>query len=135
MGESACKCVHLASKNLPCVPVSLKAKLCGGVTLCRSNNFIHSNVLTTLSPFLTHMHLYLLHTHEVSPQFEKVSWTTMDFKVKMQSVTVLCGDIWSWVGVHLITHVNIAIEIYSMPKLNPPIFRTPLIYHWVIGNC
>ena len=43
MGESACKCVHLASSNLPCVPVSLKAKLCGGVTLCRSN--IHSNVL------------------------------------------------------------------------------------------
>ncbi len=42
-------------------------------------------------------------SHEVSPQFEKVSWTTLDFKVKMQSFTVLCGDFWSWVGVHMIT--------------------------------
>ncbi len=64
---------------------------------------ILSNVLTTLSPFLTHMHLYLLHMHEVSPQFEKVSWTTLDLKVKMQSVTVLYGDFWSWVGVHFVT--------------------------------
>ena len=29
-------------------------------------------VWTALSSFLTHMHLYLLHTHEASPQFEKV---------------------------------------------------------------
>ncbi len=44
MGESVCKYVHLASSNLPCVPLSLKATLCGGVTLCRSN--MHSNVET-----------------------------------------------------------------------------------------
>ncbi len=84
MGESACKCVHLASSNLPCIPVSLKTKLCGGETMCRSN--IHSNVhiqlgrmLTALFPFLTHLDLYRLNTQHVSPQFEKVSWTTLDF--------------------------------------------------------
>ena len=105
MAESGCKCVHFASSNLPCVSVSLKAKLRGGVTLCRSN--IHSiqlgRMLTALFPFLTHMHFYLLHTHEVSSPFEEVTWTTLDFKVKMQSVTVLVGDFWSWVGVHFIT--------------------------------
>ncbi len=30
MGESACKCVHFASSNLPYGPVSLQAKLRGG---------------------------------------------------------------------------------------------------------
>ena len=36
MGVSSCKCVHLGSSNLPCGPVSLQAKLHGGVTLRRS---------------------------------------------------------------------------------------------------
>ncbi len=56
MGESACKCVYLACK----FKVSLKAKLCGGETLCRSN--IHTNVhiqldrvLAALFSFLTHL--------------------------------------------------------------------------------
>ncbi len=52
-------------------------------------------------------HAYVLvpftHMRYVSSQFEKVSWTTQDFKVKMQSITVLCGNFWSWVGVHFIT--------------------------------
>ncbi len=97
MGASACKCVHLASSNLPCGPVSLQAKPHGGVSLHRSNTAVYSLMSSYYLPFL------LIHTHKVSLQFEKVSRTTLDLKVKMQSVTVLCGDCWSWVGVHFIT--------------------------------
>ncbi len=64
MGDSGCKCVHLASSNLPCVPVS----------------FGHG----------------LVYTSSLNP-------------------------------------VNITIEIYSMPKLNPPIFRTPFPTNPLVG--
>ena len=88
-----------------------------------------SLVLTALSHFHTHMYPYLLHTHEVSPQFEKVSWTTLDF-IKWK-----CRALLSYVetfGHGLVytsplNSVNITIEIYSMPKLNFPLFRTPFI--------
>ena len=136
MGKSACKCVHLASSDLPCVPVSLKAKLCVGVTLCRSN--IHSNVLLPFSLIC----MCTFYTHKrYHPNLRKCHGLPWTLKWKGRVLLSYVGTFrHGLVYTSSLNSVNITIEIYSMPKLNPPIFRTPMTemkicvmvlkYHW-----